>query len=276
MSIPINNEIEKYQRRFINILSKSDPDYKDKGDILELFIALRDFSRNNNFKKIIVPIDSTDLKLSSGNIKTLLYEDVPEEIKNKYSLTYKDTGIDLIKFDVENNNILEIIQCKNYSRRLSHHKLGTFYYWILKLQEQDKNIKPRLIINDKTRYNGELNKLDVEIITNSDIYDYIESNFEFICKSKFNDLFNSFNLNVEFLNQIKDCLNKFNLIYSNSDSIKLVIDPETLNDIDEVCYFNLELEEKQNKLKNNSCLMKFMLLILIVIFMCLLLMYLIK
>ena len=237
-----NNEIEKYQRRFINILNKSDPDYKDKGDILELFIALRDFSKNNS--------EFFSENKNSRNIKTLLYEDVPEEIKNKYSLTYKDTGIDLIKFDVENNNILEIIQCKNYSRRLSHHKLGTFYYWILKLQEQDSNIKPRLIINDKTRYNGELNNLNVEIITNSDIYDYIESNFEFICKSKFNDLFNSFNMNIQLLNQIKNCLNKFNLIYSNSDSIKIVIDPDTLNDIDEVCYLDLDSLEIKSDKKN--------------------------
>jgi len=251
----MNNEIEKYQRRFINILSKSDPDYKDKGDILELYVALRDFSKNNN-----------SLENSFENIKTLLYEDIPEEIKNKYSLSFKDTGIDLIKFDTRNNNILEIIQCKNYSRRLSHHKLGTFYYWILKLQEQDSTIKPKLIINDKTRYNGELNNLDVEIVTNSDIYDYIETNFEFICQSKFNKLFNSFNLNVEFLNQIKDCLNKFNLIYSNSDSIKIVIDPDTLNDIDEVCYFNLELEEKQNKLNYNYLKMLIIFIILIILF----------
>ena len=230
----MNDEIlKKYQRRFINILTKPDPDYKDKGDILELFIALRDFSKN-----------------------VLLYEDVPDDIKNKYSLTYKDTGIDLIQLDYPTRTITEIIQCKNYSRRLSHHKLGTFYYWILKLHEFDKNIKTRLVINDKTRYNGELTNLNIEIISSSDIYKYIKSNFESIPwkLSEINDFMNFMkSSSLEILNKIKDSLDKINLILSNSESnsIKIVINP---NDIDEVCYFDSitnGIEMKKNTKRNN-------------------------
>ena len=244
LQTPIFN---KYQRKFREIITKSEPNYKDKGDVLELFIALRDFSKINS------NLDENDSSNTSRNGNkneyTLLYEDVPDEIKNKYSLTYKDTGIDLIKIDYSDMKILEIIQCKNYSRRLSHHKLGTFYYWILKLHEYDNNIKCRLIINDKTRYNGELKNLEVEIISTSDIYEYIELNFEFIFSFNQTQIAKSF---VQLMKQINNCLNKFNLIYSNSDSIKIVIDPNTLNDIDEVCYFDVEFDMKKKEIKRNE------------------------
>ena len=256
---------KKYQYKFINILSKSEPNYKDKGDVLELFIALRDFKSSN-------------LTISSNYEvqRTLLYEDVPTEIKNKYDLTYKDTGIDLIKIDIENNKILEIIQCKNYSRRLSHHKLGTFYYWILKLHEYDNSIKCRLIINDKTRYNGELIGLEIETITNNDIYEYIESNINLFQdallsaqQSKFDKFIKSLS-GLEILHQIKDCLDKFNLIYSNE--IKIVIDPNTLDDINEVCYFDFDLNNEQlnkNKFISNDYLKSIIGLLIIFILICL-------
>lgn len=258
LQTPIFN---KYQRKFRDIIIKSEPNYKDKGDVLELFIALRDFSKTNlNKNENENKNDSSD---TSGNEYILLYEDVPDEIKNKYSLTYKDTGIDLIKIDYSNMKILEIIQCKNYSRRLSHHKLGTFYYWILKLHEYDNNIKCRLIINDKTRYNGELENLKVEIVSTSDIYEYIESNFEFIFSFNQTQIAKSF---VYLMKQINNCLNKFNLIYSNSDSIKIVIDPNTLNDIDEVCYFdniNVEIETNKEKMKRNKLFIIFIIIIIL-------------
>ena len=200
----------KYEYRFLNILNKSEPTYKDKGDILELFIAISNNTLNLN-----------------ENITTLLYDDIPNEIKNKYSLTSKDTGIDLIKFNISTNQILQIIQCKNYNRRLSHHKLGTFYYWMLKLHEQDNNIKFKLVMNDKTRYNGQLKNLEINIVSSSDIVNYLEMNFNFIKLYKYKY---KFILNI--LTKFKNCLYKFDSVYSNSDSnneVKIYFENINLN-----------------------------------------------
>jgi len=198
---------KKYQHKFLSILDKSDPDYRDKGDVLELFIALK--------------------SKESSKECTILYDDVPIAIKDKYQLTYKDTGIDLIRLDLESNRILEIIQCKNYSRRLSHHKLGTFYYWILKLHEIDSKIKSKLVINDKTRYNGNLMGLDVEVVSNEDIYNYLSILPDFS--------FSTFwNFNFDFdLDEDSEDSEKYEL---KQNEVKIIIDPDRLNEIDEVCY----------------------------------------
>lgn len=249
----LENIYKKYQYRFINILNKLEPTYKDKGDILELFIAIKNINNSNNSEI------------------TLLYDDVPIEIKNKYSLSFKDTGIDLITFNNETKQILKIIQCKNYSRRLSHHKLGTFYYWMLKLHEQDENIKYKLVMNNKTRYNGQLINLEIEIISSSDIIEYLESNYSSISQ------FCSFCSEI-LLSQFKSCIYKFDSIYSNFDQneeneFKIVINSDKLNEIDEineVCSINYNYDEPlkitnvySNKLKIISIISCLSLLIIL-------------
>ena len=55
---------------------------------------------------------------------SLLYEDVPENIKEKYNLPSRDEGIDVVK--LENDNIIETYQCKDYNGYCSNHSLGTY------------------------------------------------------------------------------------------------------------------------------------------------------
>ena len=90
----------------------------------------------------------------------LLYDDISQDIKTKYNLTLHDTGIDLIDFDKNNDDIKEIIQCKNYNGYLSHHDLGTFYYWMQKLNET-RQIKNTLAITNTTKFNYVLKNLNM-------------------------------------------------------------------------------------------------------------------
>lgn len=57
--------------------------------------------------------------------KSLLYEDVPEHIKEKYDLPSRDEGIDIIKLN--NETIIETYQCKDYNGYVSNHSLGTYF-----------------------------------------------------------------------------------------------------------------------------------------------------
>ena len=57
--------------------------------------------------------------------KSLLYEDVPEYIKEKYNLPSRDEGIDVVKLD--NETIIETYQCKDYNGYVSNHSLGTYF-----------------------------------------------------------------------------------------------------------------------------------------------------
>ena len=57
--------------------------------------------------------------------KALLYEDVPEHIKEKYDLPSRDEGIDVVK--LENETIIETYQCKDYNGYVSNHSLGTYF-----------------------------------------------------------------------------------------------------------------------------------------------------
>ena len=57
--------------------------------------------------------------------KSLLYEDVPEYIKEKYDLPTRDEGIDVVKLN--NETIIETYQCKDYEGYVSNHSLGTYF-----------------------------------------------------------------------------------------------------------------------------------------------------
>lgn len=236
---------KKYQNQFINILSKSEPTFKDKGDILELYIVLREFQTCHDSEAI------------------LLYDDVPDDIKNKYTLTFKDTGIDVIKLDLNNNRIIQVIQCKNYSRRLSHHKLGTFYYWMIKLHSIDENIKYKLIISDKTRYNGQLTNLDVEVVKSSDMLEYLKNNFNTIDIVK-NKIVEMLDFKVD-LSVFKRCLDKLESIYTQENT-KIIIDENTINDIDEV-YFG-DFENQTEFISINYRLLKILFITILSILLC--------
>ena len=57
--------------------------------------------------------------------KSLLYEDVPEYVKEKYDLPSRDEGIDVVK--LHNETIIETYQCKDYEGYVSNHSLGTYF-----------------------------------------------------------------------------------------------------------------------------------------------------
>ena len=71
--------------------------------------------------------------------KSLLYEDVPEYIKEKYDLPSRDEGIDVIKLNDE--TIIETYQCKDYNGYVSNHALGTYFaFHLYKLKDIPFNI----------------------------------------------------------------------------------------------------------------------------------------
>ena len=72
------------------------------------------------------------------------------------------------------------------------------------------------------------------------------------------------------LSKIKGTLHKLSSIYSNTDEIKIVVDPETIDDINEVCYFDyLEFKSiqkrKENKWKNIILMVLVLLIISLII-----------
>ena len=69
----------------------------------------------------------------------LMYEDVPEYIKEKYDLPPRDEGIDVIKLN--NETIIGTYQCKDYNGYVSNHALGTYFaFHLYKLRDVPFNI----------------------------------------------------------------------------------------------------------------------------------------
>ena len=79
--------------------------------------------------------------------KSLLYEDVPEYIKEKYDLPSRDEGIDIIKLDDE--TIIETYQCKDYNGYVSDHELGTYFGFHLR---ELKNIPFNVVGSNNTKF----------------------------------------------------------------------------------------------------------------------------
>lgn len=58
--------------------------------------------------------------------KSLMYQDVPLYIKERYELPKRDEGIDVIKINSD-SKILKCYQCKDYNGLADDHSLGTFW-----------------------------------------------------------------------------------------------------------------------------------------------------
>ena len=79
----------------------------------------------NNFH--ILPWRKLELITAYKN-KALMYEDVPEYIKEKHNLPTRDEGIDVIK--IENGKIIKVYQCKCYIQKtICKSDLHSFYQY---------------------------------------------------------------------------------------------------------------------------------------------------
>ena len=114
----------------INILSHNIIQKFDLIENLEGFIKLKlkDYVKElqqNNFK--ILPWRRLELITAYKN-DALLYEDVPEYIKEKHNLPSRDEGIDVIK--VVEGKIVKVFQCKCYTTKLvCKNDLNSFYQY---------------------------------------------------------------------------------------------------------------------------------------------------
>lgn len=102
---------------------------------------------------------------------SLLYEDVPEYIKDNYDLPSRDEGIDVVKLN--NEEIIETYQCKDYNGRVSNHKLGTYFGFHL---YQLKNIPFNIVGSTNTIFNSAIKPIIYDV--NEDFGEYIEENKE--------------------------------------------------------------------------------------------------
>ena len=108
--------------------------------------------------------------------KSLLYEDVPEYIKEKYDLPSRDEGIDIVKLNDE--TIIETYQCKDYGSKVSsgaktpyngyvsNHALGTYFaFHLYKL----KDIPFNVVGSNNTKFNSMITPI---IYDTSEIFNY--------------------------------------------------------------------------------------------------------
>lgn len=81
----------------------------------------------------------------------LMYEDVPEYIKNIYLLPSRDEGIDVIKIN-KHGEIISCYQCKDYRGRVENKELESFF----KYQESNKfkNVEFILVGSLTTKFNS--------------------------------------------------------------------------------------------------------------------------
>lgn len=146
----------------------------------------------NKLKDYLKELQENNFKINSGRKlelitayknNSLLYEDVPEYIKDKYDLPSRDEGIDVIKLSDE--EIIETYQCKDYGSkgssgakapyngRVSNHKLGTYFGFHL---YQLKNIPFNIVGSTNTVFNSTIKPIIYDI--NEDFGEYIEEDKE--------------------------------------------------------------------------------------------------
>ena len=145
------NIIDKYIIRYNKINKISNKTPTEKGLLLELYYCI---THKNTF----------------------LWNDIDNKIKLKYKYTYYDSGIDCATID-KNNNIISIIQCKNYNGLLNTVNLEGFNYNCIKtIKNNNTNIKLILCISTTTKLCKQLieDKLyEIEILN---LPDYITEN----------------------------------------------------------------------------------------------------
>ena len=112
----------------INVLSNNKIEKFDLLDNLDDYIKLKQQDylyelSENNFK--ILPWRKLELITAVKN-KALMYEDVPEYIKERHLLPSRDEGIDVVK--IEEGEITKVFQCKCYtSKTVCKSDLKSFY-----------------------------------------------------------------------------------------------------------------------------------------------------
>ena len=134
----------------------------------------------NKLKDYLKELQENNFKINSGRKlelitayknNSLLYEDVPEYIKDKYNLPSRDEGIDVIKLN--NEEIIETYQCKDYNGRVSNHKLGTYFGFHL---YQLKNIPFNVVGSTNTVFNSTIKPIIYDV--NENFGEYIEETKE--------------------------------------------------------------------------------------------------
>lgn len=122
--------------------------------------------QENNF--IINPGRKLELITAYKN-NALIYKDVPDKVKMKYELSYRDEGIDVIKLNSK-MKIIEVFQCKDFKGYVSDHHLGTFY-GILYKNKNLRNVKAICVGSLNTKF-----KKDTLNITQYDLTEFDDFN----------------------------------------------------------------------------------------------------
>ena len=179
----------KYILRYNKIIQLTNKTPSDKGTLLELYYCI---THNN----------------------TYLWNDIDNNLKLKYKYTYYDSGIDCATLD-ENNNIISIIQCKNYNGCLNTVNLEGFNYNCIKtLKSKMNNIKLILCISSTTKLCKQLKEdklYEVEQLTlPNEIKDENEQ------ENNQNKIQKSNQLTLR--NYQQECLNKMNQFINNKYS----------------------------------------------------------
>ena len=134
----------------------------------------------NKLKDYLKELQENNFKINSGRKlelitayknNSLLYEDVPEYIKDNYDLPSRDEGIDVVKLN--NEEIIETYQCKDYNGRVSNHKLGTYFGFHL---YQLKNIPFNIVGSINTVFNSAIKPIIYDV--DEDFGEYIDDNKE--------------------------------------------------------------------------------------------------
>ena len=134
----------------------------------------------NKLNDYLKELQENNFKINSGRKlelitayknNSLLYEDVPEYIKDNYDLPSRDEGIDVVKLN--NEEIIETYQCKDYNGRVSNHKLGTYFGFHL---YQLKNIPFNIVGSTNTVFNSTIKPIIYDV--NEDFGEYIEEDKE--------------------------------------------------------------------------------------------------
>ena len=124
--------------------------------------------QENNF--IIYPGRKLELITAYKN-NALIYKDVPDKVKIKYELSYRDEGIDVIKLNSK-MEITEVFQCKDFKGYVSDHHLGTFY-GILYKNRNLRNVKAICVGSLNTKF-----KKDTLNITQYDLNEFDNFNLQ--------------------------------------------------------------------------------------------------
>ena len=236
----------------------------------------------NKLKDYLKELQENNFKINSGRKlelitayknNSLLYEDVPEYIKDKYDLPSRDEGIDVIKLN--NEEIIETYQCKDYGSkgssgakapyngRVSNHKLGTYFGFHL---YQLKNIPFNIVGSTNTVFNSTIKPIIYDI--NEDFGEYTEEDkevcvldnlrwYQIECIEKIEklylDLISNINNDGNYILEPISSLCEESEIDSSIDSEDIFIsdleinsEDTTINDSENISEIDLEIDSEIN------------------------------